>query len=224
MSKRYKLVCFDLDGTLIDNTVFIWQTLHDYFKTDTKKRQKYKDDFYAGKITYSEWFFSDLELLKEVGATKDKMIALFEKIKVVSGSKETLSYLKKNGYKLAVISGSIDILLKTKFPEIDFDYVLINKLFFDGKGEIIGGEPTNFDLENKAKGLIYIVEREGIDLQETVFVGDNYNDIEVAKIAGLSLSFNSKSAAFDTVCDIIIKEKDLRSILPYIEGDEEKHR
>ena len=34
---QYRLVCFDLDGTLVDNTIFIWQTLHEYFQTDREK-------------------------------------------------------------------------------------------------------------------------------------------------------------------------------------------
>ncbi len=37
---KYKLVCFDLDGTIVDDTVFIWQTLHEHFKTDKKKENK----------------------------------------------------------------------------------------------------------------------------------------------------------------------------------------
>ena len=31
---KYKLVCFDVDGTLIDNITFSWQLFHDYFKTN----------------------------------------------------------------------------------------------------------------------------------------------------------------------------------------------
>ncbi len=35
---KYKLVCFDLDGTIVDDTIFIWQTIHNHLKTDKKRR------------------------------------------------------------------------------------------------------------------------------------------------------------------------------------------
>ena len=51
----YKLVCFDLDGTIVDETVYIWETLHEYFQTDEAKRRTKTADFHSGKISYSEW-------------------------------------------------------------------------------------------------------------------------------------------------------------------------
>jgi phosphoserine phosphatase len=37
---KYKLVCFDVDGTLVDNIIYSWQLFHDYFKTDQTKRDR----------------------------------------------------------------------------------------------------------------------------------------------------------------------------------------
>ncbi|HLC65280.1 MAG TPA: hypothetical protein VJI46_04110 [Candidatus Nanoarchaeia archaeon] len=33
---KYKLVCFDVDGTLIDGVEFSWTHLHNYFNVDIK--------------------------------------------------------------------------------------------------------------------------------------------------------------------------------------------
>ena len=40
---KYKLVCFDVDGTLVDNITFSWQLFHDYFQTDRHKREDAKN-------------------------------------------------------------------------------------------------------------------------------------------------------------------------------------
>ncbi len=50
---KYKLICFDLDGTIIDETIFIWQTIHDALGSDKKKRKQYAEDFVNKKITYT---------------------------------------------------------------------------------------------------------------------------------------------------------------------------
>ena len=73
---RFPLVCFDLDGTLVDDTVYIWSTLHEHFRTDAARRARAREDFYAGRISYTSWFQNDLELLDEAGARRATMVAL----------------------------------------------------------------------------------------------------------------------------------------------------
>ena len=61
-----------------------------------------------------------------------------------------------------------------------------------------------------------VAQKEGVELSECVFVGDNYNDMNAVKTAGLGISFNSHSKELDEVADIIIKKKDLREVLKYL--------
>ncbi len=42
------------------------------------------------------------------------------------------------------------------------------------------------------------------------------NDIEIAKLAGFSIAFNSKSEELNEVSDVVIEKKDLREILEYL--------
>ena len=37
---KYKLVCFDVDGTLVDNVIYSWELFHNYFDVDMKKREE----------------------------------------------------------------------------------------------------------------------------------------------------------------------------------------
>lgn len=216
---KYKLICFDLDGTIVDKTVFIWQTIHDHLGTDKKKREDKKKKYYNKEITYEEWAKHDLMLWEKKKATKKEILDAIKKLKLMNGAKSTIKTLKKRGLKLAIISGSLNIVLEYLWPDYKkyFDYVLINKLFFDKKGKIVKTNFTAYDEERKALGLKKISKKERIKLNECVFVGDHNTDIHIAKEAGLSISFNSKSKKLDKVCNVVIRKKDLREILKYID-------
>ncbi len=215
---KYKLVCFDLDGTIVDKTVFIWQTIHDHLGTEEKKREKAKKQYYNKEITYEEWAKHDLMLWEKKKATKKEIFDAIKPLKLMKGAKPTIKTLKNLGLKLAIISGSLNIVLDYLFPDYKkyFDYVLINEIFFDKKGKISKTNFTAYDEERKALGLKKIAKKENIKLSECVFVGDHDTDIHIAKEAGLSISFNSKSKKLDKVCDVVIRKKDLREILKYI--------
>ncbi len=210
---RYPLVCFDLDGTLVDDTVFIWTTLHETFKTDSVARKRAYDDYFGGRITYRDWFETDLELLRRVGATKQSIERVLTSLKPMPGAIETLTELKRRGHIICVVSGSLDIVVDHLFGEDVFDHILINKIWFDENGRIAGGEPTPFDLKGKADGLRMLAKREGIPLSATAFIGDNHNDLWIARAAGLSVAFNCKSEELRIICQKEIKDKDLRHLL-----------
>jgi phosphoserine phosphatase len=213
---KYPLVCFDLDGTLVDDTIFIWNTLHETFATDLALREKARDDYFQGRIGYSDWFHHDLKLLDQAGANQKQIYAVLDGLKPMPGALELIALLKQRGHRLGIISGSLDIVVSHLFGEEIFDHVLINRIWFDLSGRIAGGEPTPYDLHAKADGLKDIARREGIPLSATAFVGDNYNDIAIAQTAGLSIAFNCKSDELRRACDVEIKEKDLTKLINLI--------
>lgn len=213
---RFPLICFDLDGTLVDDTIYIWKTLHEGFHTDKVERAKAFADYFAGRITYEKWFSHDLKLLKAAGATQAALIKMLNELQVMNGAMKTLESLRKRGHKIAVISGSIQLVLDVLFPHFNFDYVLINQIQFDQNGIICGGIHTPFDIEAKAQGLLHICRQEGISREQTLFVGDNENDLWIAKEAGRAIAFNCKSKKLAKICDVEIKEKDLRLVLDHV--------
>jgi phosphoserine phosphatase len=213
---RFPLVCFDLDGTLVDDTIFIWQTLHERFATDAADRRRAREDFFAGRIPYARWFETDLELLDRAGATREAVLAVLDELRPMAGSRETIDELRRRGHRLAVISGSLDIVLEHLFPARLFDHVLINRIAFAADGRIAGGTPTPFDLEGKAAGLRELCRREGIGTERAAFVGDNGNDLWIAREAGLAIAFNCKSEELRAACGAEVREKDLRGILPLL--------
>ncbi len=216
MTNQYKWICFDVDGTLIDDTIYIWVTLHDAFGVSRELRKKHYEDFMNKKITYPEWFELDILEWKKRNIHKKDLVSQISRLSVIPGVHETISILKQKGYKIAVISGSLDLVLQTKLPEVKFDEVFINRLKFGENEKLTGGIPTPYDLEHKASGLIHIAEKYGISPEECVFIGDNENDVHIASIAGLSIGFNLKSEKLSEIVNVVVKKKDMREILQYL--------
>jgi len=141
-----------------------------------------------------------------------------EPLKLMNGAMETLRELKKNNLKLAIISGSMNILLEKFIPNYNeiFDDVFVSKIYFDEQGFINKIEPTEFDMDKKADALSQIAQRENIELKECVFVGDYLNDLKAMQESGLGIAFNCKEEKLKAIADVVIEKKDLREILRYV--------
>jgi len=215
---KYKLVCFDVDGTLVDNVVYSWELFHEYFEVDMKKRKQMRDKYFNGEIDYLQWANHDIGMWIKKDATKKDFLKAMNKLKLVEGALETISELKKRGMKLAIISGSLDIILEKVLPNYKglFDDIFLSYLIFDKKGKLVDAKVTQYDMIKKADALRKIAKRENIDLKETVHIGDHHNDVEIAKIAGLSIAFDCKDEELRKTADIVINKKDLRETLRYI--------
>ncbi len=215
---KYKLVCFDLDGTLVDNVKFSWQIFHDYFQTDKHRREDAKNRFFNGNITYIQWAEHDINLWREKNASKDEFIKAISHLHLMEGAMETIKELKKKGIKLAIISGSLNIILEHLIPDYNeyFNDVFISRIFFDSDGRISKVEATEYDMEAKALALKKKAEREKISLKETVFVGDYLNDKKAMEEAGLSIAFNCSEEELRKIADLVVDRKDLREILKFL--------
>ncbi len=218
---KYKLVAFDVDGTLVDELQYIWTMLHSEMGVDLERLGDASERFYSGDITFKEWADHDIALWIEMGVTREDIMRCIkkQKLKLMRGAMETINELKKRGYRLAIISGGLDIVLEHFIPDAGkiYDHIIINRLVFDDDGRLNGVMvPEEFDsAENKAGCLKMLAEKEGITLDECVFVGDSDNDIGIMQAAGLGIGFNP-TKKLEKVCDAVITKKDLREVLRYL--------
>jgi len=231
----YKLVCFDVDGTIIQELKekvlehaghvephefedSIWVTLHRYFKTTKEAREQYTE-FHDGMISYKHWVEKNIALWKAQGADQDKVELVFEEFtEPMPGTWETIHKLKAAGIKLAVVSGGLKQLVEHHFPK-EFSPVFANDILYDKHGKIVGSEWTPYDFGGKLRGVREACRLHDCTMADTVFVGDNINDFQVMEEAGLGIAFNSKSGALNKAATVVIKKRDLREILPHILGE-----
>ncbi len=217
---KYRLVGFDVDGTLIDEILSVWRMVHEELGIDRKKLDIANKMFFSGDITFSQWVEHDLNLWKDNGVTRSDIENVISGFRLMRGVRETLAELKRRGYKLAIISGGLYMVVKHFIPDAEetFDHIIINRIRFDKDGNISGCiVPPEFDdAEHKAKALRILAEREGISMEECVFVGDAYNDVDVIKAAGLGIAFNAKREVVEAG-DVVIEKKDMREILRHLD-------
>jgi HAD superfamily phosphoserine phosphatase-like hydrolase len=134
---------------------------------------------------------------------------------VMPGAKEALAALLGQGYQLAIISGTLDLVLEHFFPDHPFQSVFTNRIWFDAQEHIEGWEATPYDMEGKARALRSIAAQVNIGMDETVFVGDHLNDLEAMKAAGMSVAVEPKDPRVAEVADEVI-QGDLHQLIPLL--------
>jgi phosphoserine phosphatase len=218
VTRRFDLVAFDVDGTLVhhaeDKTV--WEVVNHRFTGSDEQNALRWELYRSGKLSYAEWVALDIESWRDAGATRDTITACFGALTLVEGARETLNELKARGVRLAVISGTLDLLLDALLPDHPFDEVYTNQIRFDADGLIADWHATPFDMDGKGIALRSIALREDIPLARCAFVGDHANDVAAARLAGFSIAFNPKSAELEASASAVVRSSDLRDILSHL--------
>lgn len=182
-----RLVCFDMDSTLIETEVIDELAeragVGDQVKAITERAMR-------GEIDFDESFTERVALLK--GLDESVMREIAENLPVTEGVGRMMEVLKRAGFKTAILSGGFTYFgnyLKQKFG---IDYVYANELeIVDGKltgryvGEIVNGR-------RKAELLKLLAQVEHIDIAQTIAVGDGANDLPMLATAGLGIAFHAK--------------------------------
>lgn len=221
LSRRHDLVAFDVDGTLIRHPRgwTVWEVLNERFTGVPEMNRERFAAYLAGRLSYADWVGLDISGWRQAGARRQDLVAAFDPLTLVPGARETLTTLKNHGVRLFVISGTLDLLLETLYPDHPFEEVYANHIGFDAEGRICHWRVTPFDMDGKATALRAIAMREGIPLARCAFVGDSANDAWVASIAGLTIAFNPKSEELEKLSAVVVRSDDLRAILPPLLGE-----
>ncbi len=182
-----RLVCFDMDSTLIEAEV-----IDELAKAAGvgEEVSKITESAMRGEIDFTESFAQRLALLKGLDESVLKGIA--ESLPLTEGVEKLISTLKRYGFKTAILSGGFDYFGNYLQQKLGFDYVYTNTLEIEnGKvtGRVVG---TVVDGKRKAELLQEIAKKEGIELQQVIAVGDGANDLPMLSKAGLGIAFRAK--------------------------------
>nr|WP_314741804.1 phosphoglycolate phosphatase [uncultured Haemophilus sp.] len=185
MAFKYKVIGFDLDGTLIntlpDLTLVVNSMFLEHgFPTVTQQQVlswvgKGADIFFQNAIAYTG---KVLDAAQQVSmrASFDKFYATYvcEESTLYPNVKETLEALKAKGFTLVVITNK-----PTKLVEPVLTAFGIYHLF----SETLGGQSLP-KIKPNPDPMWFICEKFGIQPSELLFVGDSENDVIASTRAG----------------------------------------
>ena len=204
-----KLVVFDLDNVIIDgegiDEIGKLINIEDQIAAITEQAMQ-------GDIDFETSIKKRVGLLKGVATEDIKTLA--NEMPLMKGAEETVSTLKENGFDVAIISGSFDIIADTIKDKLDVDNIFTNSLVEEDG--ILTGEVTGPLVSgSKLDVLSELIEEKGYSLDECVAIGDGANDISMIESAKYGIAFNAKPALKENA-DIIVETRDLTDVLNVI--------
>lgn len=183
-----RLVCFDMDSTLIRTEVIDELAMRagvgDKVKEITERAMR-------GEIDFSESFRERVALLE--GLDESVMRDIAEHLPVTEGVDRMMKVLKRTGFKTAILSGGFTYFGNYLKQKYGFDYVYANELEIDENGKLTGRHKGEIvDGKRKAELLRFLAQAENIDIEQTIAVGDGANDLPMLATAGLGIAFHAK--------------------------------
>lgn len=182
-----RLVCFDMDSTLIDAEV-----IDELAKAAGVGEQvaAITEEAMRGELDFKDSFARRMALLK--GLDESVLSEIAQNLRLTEGAEHLISTLRQLGYKTAILSGGFTYFGQFLQQKLGIDYVFANELeIIDGKvtGRVIGDV---IDGQRKAALLRELASKECISLEQVIAVGDGANDLPMLSIAGLGIAFRAK--------------------------------
>lgn len=227
---QFKVVAFDLDGSLLrgEKYIFSWElvwrnlgigkTIQNQLRREYHKRVDNGGGREARAASYRQWCEAAIDKFKDADLTRARLDEMAKGLRLTKNCRNALKVLRSQGMVTALISGGINVFLEEAFPDFRnyFDFVFINELVFSSFGMISGVKATAYDFEGKADALALVCGLAGVTAEQSVFVGDHYNDKTVMSYAKKAIAYPANDAVPDDVSHATVKENDLMAVLPHI--------
>jgi len=208
--RDFKLVIFDLDGTLTQERS-IWEYIHKQLGKWYGFAEEYQNLFLAGKISYEEFCERDAEVWK--GMRVEKLLEIIKTVPFHLGVNELINYLKKKRRKLSMVSSGLSILSNWVHQKYGFDYSVSNDLLHEN-GVLTGKVKIQVYYDKKAEWVEKILKQFEMKPEEVIAIGDSKGDIDMFQMVGFSIAFNSSCRDLDQIASVCIQSQNLADIIP----------
>jgi phosphoserine phosphatase len=173
-----------------------------------------------GELAFAEALHERVAVLKDLDeAVIERCHA--ERVRIMPGAQALVRTMRANGSECILVSGGFSVLADRVARTIGFSRAISNLLGIEG-GRLTGtvAEPI-VGAERKREALLDAAADAGLDLADTLAVGDGANDIPMIEAAGLGVAYRAKpkvaaaAAARVDQCDL--------SALLYAQGYSKRH-
>ena len=185
--RNRRLVCFDMDSTLIEQEVIVELAraagVYDQVHEITERAMR-------GELDFNESFAERVKLLE--GLSTEVLDQIAESLTITEGADRLIKTLSALGYRTAILSGGFTYFAPFIKDKLGIDEVHANTLVT--KDGFVTGEVQTpiVDGERKANLLREIAQKQGISLEQVIAVGDGANDLPMLSLAGLGVAFRAK--------------------------------
>ena len=210
-ARRKKLLVADMESTLIEN-----EFLDDIAAragigpkiADITRRAM------AGELDFAGALRERVAMLQ--GLNAELLDDVYTHLQVMPGARSLIATMRRHGALTAIVSGGFRFFTERVRASLGADVAEANEL------EVVRGRLTGrvrepiFDRASKLATLRRLAATHGLDIADTIAVGDGANDLEMVKAAGLGVAFRAKAILADAA-QVAIRHGDLTALL-YLQG------
>lgn len=199
MNSCIKAVILDFDGTITVKKGNLWQKIWARLGYDTGEGSYYRellDDFKSKKLSHEKWCVLCCNAYKEKGFSLDIFNELIDEISLMKGLKEFFSALTDSGIEIHIVSGNIVYAINRSLGD-NLKYVKevrANNIVFDESGKIVEIVGTKYDHEGKAKYIEELCQKQNLQPENIIFVGNSTNDEWAYKSGAKTVCINPDMA------------------------------
>jgi len=140
----------------------------------------------------------------------------WQRVRLTAGARELVATMRAHGAYTVLVSGGFSFFTSRVAAQCRFDLHRSNMLLDDGAtltGRV--AEPI-LDRDTKLATLTGLAAQRGLEMSETLAVGDGANDLDMLRAAGLGVAFRAKPIVA-AEARARIDHADLRALL-FVQG------
>lgn len=210
---RWRLACFDLDGTLIPGTTASQHLAnalgHGALVADMERR------YDAGEL--SNRAFADAEASFYAGRSLKEVERLLDDVPLIAGIGETVRGLNALGVECVICTVAWQFAARVLAQRFGFAAASGVAMRTDADGLLTGEVARHFEEEHKVEFARSLCRERNIDLSNVFAVGDARSDLPLFAAVGFSVALNATAQA-RAAASTSLENSDLASVLAHVPG------
>ncbi|MEK7613731.1 MAG: HAD family phosphatase [Patescibacteria group bacterium] len=216
MSGEFKVVAFDVDGTLMESN--LWPRLHKVMGLNQAVDTEWMRRYLKGDLTLREWYTNIGIAWRTHPESRSVCEEICKDFTLLPNADHLVKTIMGRGIPVALISSGLDLYVEAVAARFGISHVYCyTKTIFNEQDFFHDITFTSLQSEHSAKvdGIRDLEKIYGVSPEEVLFVGDSINDLEAFQYTKRGILYGEgnetlRSAAWKQV-------NDLKDVLAFVE-------